>query len=215
LEEQKPSPSFNREAKMTTPRTVRVLTASLLLLAVLALSLSAQVTPETGDRIRVKLLDGSTADGTFVTASPGQILLEMPNRLLEVSIHDARKVEVHAGTERRFMRRFGISVGVLSAASAATGALLWSPCEPTVIFDCLLQPSSRSHAFVVGAFVGGVIGVPVGLLLGAIPVDRWEPAMLSQPLIGSAHLQGISVGPDGFAVSLSLPVGVRAQDAQR
>jgi hypothetical protein len=134
----------------------------------------AQYPVPEGARIRVRqqpnlvwvgTLHALSADTVIFTDAQGQrYSLARQNIELERSI----------GRMQSFWKNFGLTVGGAAVAGGLVSAISWTECNDSGPFGCLLEPGSRGEAFGWGVIAGGLVGVPVGVLLGAvIKPERW------------------------------------------
>lgn len=140
------------------------------------LDLGAQVL-EPGVRVRVTQANGIRHDGIFqgleadsarITASRGA--------MVAIPLSDVRRLEVSTGRHRRFWKNFGLATAGAAALGAGISAATYEPCNDEVLFGCLVSPSSRTEAFMWGAVAGGMIGVPVAVVVGAaVRQEQWAP----------------------------------------
>jgi hypothetical protein len=136
-----------------------------------------------GDRVRLQQLDGVVAEGVVLTLSEGALHLEGAPAGTERAFlfSGIERLERGLGREPRFFRNFGVTIGIATLGGGIAAALLWSPCDPDVAFNCFLAPESRRGAFAHGSLLGALIGLPAGLLVGAlVRHERWETVALSR-----------------------------------
>jgi hypothetical protein len=108
-------------------------------------------------------------------------------------------MEQSRGRGTHFWKHFGLSILAAGSVGGLISAATWSECS-----SCWIYPESRAEAFGWGFLAGGAIGVPVGVIMGAVvKVERWEFVPLDAPVDGA---QAPHAGTQRFAVSLSLPL---------
>lgn len=70
-------------------------------------------------------------------------------------------------------------MGGCTVAGGLIGAITYSPCEDDGFMACFLAPESRGEALVMGAAVGALLGIPLGVLItAALRHDRGREASL-------------------------------------
>jgi len=185
---------------------MKISSATILLLALtLPSEIVAQVPLAAGDEIRVKDRRGLEHEGVFVSSTPDEIRLMTRSGAYAVPEAEIATVERSLGQRRRFGRNFALTVGLAAGAGAVLGAATWQPCNDTGFMACFLHPESRTDAFAWGLAGGGLLGVPIGIIVGlAVKSERWEsiPMPASQGL--ALSLRRSSRGLDFVA---SIPVG--------
>jgi hypothetical protein len=165
-----------------------------------------------GARLRITDSSGRTITGNLV-ASDTVVVLRSPERRRSFSVPmaDVQRVEVSVG-EQRDMFRYTFFTSAISAGALGTwAAATWEPCAPKSgnLLNCKWASDSRSDEFLVGAAVGAVLGVPVGLLLGiAMVQDVWRDLAIGSPAVPKPSL-GVTPTPGGIGVAASIAVGRR------
>ena len=122
------------------------------------------------ERVRLWDVTGVVHDGIFTGASNGLARLEGPQRqtVAEVRIAELTAVQLYRGQERRVVQ--GILIGVLGGAAlgAVVGAIDGGG-------ECNIIACGRAEHAAFGAAAFGIIGLPLGALIGASTVrDVWE-----------------------------------------
>lgn len=173
------------------------------LLFVLPGSLRAQTAVgtelESGDLIRITDEWGSVQEGLLISIQDGTLRWR-PGATPEAtgpvipaedrSLETVANLERYGGERRLGWKGFGITAGSLIAAGAIFGAITYEPCEGW----CIMAPSSRGEAFAWGVVLGGIIGIPVGAVIG-LKVKRavWTDADVS----GAGLAPSVEFAPSG------------------
>jgi hypothetical protein len=85
-------------------------------------------------------------------------------------------LERSIGRTGRFWKTLGITAGSAAVVGGLISAATWEHCESDGFMSCFMVPASRAEAGILGVIAGGVIGLPLGAVLGAvIKTERWEP----------------------------------------
>jgi hypothetical protein len=178
------------------------------LVAAVAMSLTTptlgftQARASVGDRVRVQQSDGRVVVGTAERISPDEIVLGGST----LSFDGIESIERSLGERRRFGRNLAITTGVAAGAGGLISAISWSPCRETGFLACMLHPESRSDAFAWGFVGGGILGLPLGIIIGlADKSERWEP--VTRPSLGPVALRLVTGGGRGVGVRASIPLG--------
>jgi hypothetical protein len=120
--------------------------------------------------IRVRIADrGATRIGTFVSLSADSLVLfEEINGKSAIALRDINSLEQGMGTHRNMIK--GTLYGFVIGATVGTfiGAVGYTPCQGHRLGDCLVTPTSRTEAAEWGAILGGIPGVLVGFVAGAL-----------------------------------------------
>ena len=162
----------------------------------------AQARPTVGDRVRVQQADGRMVVGTVERVSPEEIVLGGST----LSLDGIESIERSLGERRRFGRNLAITRGVAAGAGGLISAMSRRPGRETGFLACMLHPESRSDAFAWGLVGGGIVGLPLGIIIGlGEKSERWEP--VTRPSVGPVALRLVTGGGHGVGVSASLPVG--------
>ena len=170
-----------------------VVTIALFLAASLPTPCIAQSRLQLADRVRILSFDGSSRTGVLRELSSDSIRVSVLGEQQRwVRQADVAYLERSAERHRRFGRNFALTIGSTAAVAGMLGAITWTKCVSNEFLGCLMHPESRSDAFLMGATIGGVLSVPVGVILGlAIQYDRWEPARMAE-----VRRSGLSVKPE-------------------
>jgi hypothetical protein len=188
-------------------RRLTLVLAALTTLTALATTLPsrglAQPLPQPGERVRILTVDGTSLTGTLTSASAeGMILGGRGGR--SVRLADIAYVERSAGRYRRFGRNFALTTGTASLAGGMLAAITWTRCVSNQFLGCMLTPESRTEAFAWGAVAAGVLGMPVGVVVGlARRYDRWEALPLPGSRTSTVSIEPVFVGGFGLAGSLT------------
>ena len=152
----------------------------MMLMFVLPFDGSAQAVPSSGDRIRIKQVDGTVLTGTLATLSPETIQLSvgLDDRMAEVPVAQIEALEISLGQQSRVGKYIGISMLGGALVGAAIGGITADPGSDS-LFPAFDDPGFRMAA---GFITGGLIGLPVGFILGSmIREERWNPAAIPAP----------------------------------
>jgi hypothetical protein len=159
--------------------------ASSALALLLPLPSPAQVVPNAGDRVRVRVED-TWVMGNVMDLGPDSIRVSLGGAGAQRTfpLSSVSQVEVSAGRRRHFARNFVIAVATTSALTSVLVGMSWDgpPDERQRGSDyfCLCA-RSRGEAYAGGALLGAVIGLPVGILVGLTRTEAWEEAALHPP----------------------------------
>jgi len=136
----------------------------------------AQEPPTLETRVRVTQSSGLVTVGTLRSLSADSIVFIDPQGKPTGLALQNVALERSIGRTGRFWKTFGITVAAGAAVGGLISAATWEQCESDAFLGCFMVPASRGEAGILGVLAGGVIGIPVGALLGAvIKVERWEP----------------------------------------
>jgi hypothetical protein len=181
-----------------------------LLMAALALATAlpalggAQLPVQPADRVRILYRDGSSLTGVVTTHSGDSLEVRSSGDRRWVRQADVAYLERSARRHRRFGRNFAATVGSVAGVTGMISAITWKKCVSNQFLGCLLEPETRGDAFVWGAMLGGVLSVPVGVVLGlAIQYDEWEPAHAASHRLSDLNVRPILHRGVGAAVSFS------------
>lgn len=178
---------------------IRTVTAAALLATLVATSPATSQVPvgvEPGVRVRVtRLLDARTVGVVESAGADTLVLLDERGVRHAVPTEGIRRLERHAGTERRF----GHNLLVTSAVSAGIfGVLFAATYEECSGIGCI-SPESEGGAFVWGVIAGAVIALPVGAVIGMnrrhdVWVDVAAPRTSTGPTLRLQPAPGARVG---------------------
>jgi hypothetical protein len=186
-----------------------LLACAVLVLFVGPTDLLAQSIARVGDRVRVRDGAGEVFVGRVEAISPVEMVLVEPTGRRTVAFDGVRRIERSSGVGRRFWRNFAITMGVTAGIGGVISAATWEPCRETDFLGCLLYPESRGEAFGWGMVAGGVVGIPLGVIVGtAVQGERWQPVLL--PSAAPVALSLVTGGGRGVGVQLSIPLGGHA-----
>lgn len=174
---------MRRPLALTSLGLLLLLSAS----AMLPQSAGAQAL-EPGVRVRVTQANGFRQAGTLQALDTAAAhVVAAGGAPVAIPLADVTRLEVSLGTQRQFWRNLALTAGGLTLLGGGLSAATYQPCESDALFGCLLSPESRSEAFMWGAFVGGIVGVPVGLAVGAfVRHERWAP--VEHPVVPQRRL---------------------------
>jgi hypothetical protein len=158
---------------------------------------AAQSASDSGQRVRITRTTGMKAIGVLRQVSDQSLTIRRTPWSLDEVIErsDVQRVERSLGTRRDFGG--GFRLGFLASVGVGLLAgLNWQTCGDGCI------PDSRSQALAVAAIGGVVIGVPVGIVVGALRhVERWTTIAASgsdSPGIRFSADVGATPGAGGF-----------------
>lgn len=178
------------------PHFLRVVVSAL----VLALPAVAPAqAPEPGARVRVTHTKGRQV-GTLRSIGSDTIRFTTEAGVdFDLAASEVAALEQSAGRHRQFLKHFVIATTALAATGGALGLATYEPCESTGFLSCLMTPDSRSEAMVWGGILGGIVGIPVGLIAGvAMRTERWVPVAavgeaLSRVSIRMTPMHGVGI----------------------
>ena len=156
--------------------------------------------PEVGDRLRVESWSGAEWEGVLESSSPVGLTLQTGEDTHFVPNSEIARLERSLGKQKNFGKNFALSLALSAGVFGLSFAAGYSD-------DCdLLCPSSRGEAAGWGLMFGGIVGIPLGVIVGLTRTEEvWET--LSNP---GHRTGGISVRPqlgDGVGLAVSLPFG--------
>lgn len=200
---------------MRSTKSISVLQTAVLLGLLASRASSArgqEAIPATGSRVRVAVADGrSRIVGSFLSSTADSIaLLRAPDATFRRPTADtmtlARRtvttLEVSDGRHRHFWRSVGWGVASGAVVGGTAGAMAYAPCHQTGFLACLMRPTSRQDAALLGGVAGGILGTTVGLIVGAFyQSEDWRTVTTER--VGQF---GIVTTPHGAGVRVSLPV---------
>ena len=168
------------------------------LMSVLPSDGSAQAVPSSGDRIRIKQVDGTVLTGTFSTRSEETIQLSVgaAGPMVEVPVEGIEALEISLGRQRRFLKNFGLTVAATSIVGGTLGLIAYETSGDDPL-------GSRGELIGFGAFVAAYFGVPLGALIGyLVKEERWNPASLPAPAESRLTIRPVIGSGVGFAASI-------------
>jgi hypothetical protein len=162
-----------------------------------------------GERVRVRYDNGSLKGVLHEIAPTGlRLRTSEGDTTAVIDFNRVTGVERSVGRGRNFVKYFFLTVGASATVIGAISAMSWSPCTETGFLACLMHPNTRGDAFVMGFVGGGVVGVPLGLILGlAAREEKWERAVMPPQSGGRIALRPIVGRNVGLAASI--PFGGR------
>jgi hypothetical protein len=156
-----------------------------------------------GDRLRVEHTDGLVVTGTLVRMTPGALQLKDDRAVLVVPQSQIRALERSLGGGGSFARNFAFAVGAGALLGGAYAALSF---DRPAGEDCMFCPYSRDGAFDVGALVGAIVAVPIGVIAGiGSRTERWRTIALA-PTVGLGAWP-VADARGGVGLYVRLPVG--------
>lgn len=160
------------------------------------------------DRVRVTGTQGAVIEGRLVHSSPDSLWIVGEGRAPRaVPLSAVTRIERSLGRHRAFGESFVIGAGATALAGGIVGALVYSPCRSTDFLGCLMHPDSRTESFTLGLVLGGLAGIPVGLVVASNrTVERWTTVELEgrsggrlsvRPLVGPRPGLALTFHPGG------------------
>ena len=129
-----------------------------------------------GERVRVLTVSGSSQVGVVSRTSSDSLMLISGTGTEWLRQGDVTYLERSVRRHRKFARNLAVTVGSVAGVSGMIAAIGWKECKSNQLFGCMMAPESRMDAFLFGGVVGGVLSVPVGVLVGlALQYDEWAP----------------------------------------
>jgi hypothetical protein len=174
------------------------------LIAVLSSDGSAQAPPSPGDRIRIRQVDGTVFTGTLDLWSTESVQLsgESVGRRWEVPVSAIETLEMSLGRQRSFGKYYGLTL----AASTIVGGIIGLTKSSSS------DPYYRGRSAAGGAFVGYLVGIPLGAFLGSrVTKERWSPVATQGFAPSGPTIRPVTDGDVGLAAGQR--VRVRAADA--
>ena len=179
---------------------MRALMIAALVAATLPIAAGAQ---SAGDRIRIRQADGRSVVGTVVEASASGMRLLGQGGEFVVATDQIRTLERSRGEGRAFAKNFFLTTGAGALVYGILFAATHEPCSGWCI-----GPTSAGEAFAWGVVGGGIISMPIGVIVGlVVKGERWDRLSLPRP--ANVALSFGPVGGNGFAFRGSIPVGGR------
>ena len=175
----------------------RTIVFLMMLMSVLPSDGSAQAVPSSGDRIRIKQVDGTVLTGTFSTRSEETIQLSVgaAGPMVEVPIEGIEALEISLGRQRRFLKYFGLTVAATSIVGGTLGLIAYAYDDDPI--------GSRGEYIGFGAALAAYFGLPLGALIGyVIREERWNPASLPAPAASRLTIRPVIGSGVGFAASI-------------
>ena len=164
---------------------------------------SGQVAPSPGDRIRIKQVDGPVLTGRLArfSAETIQLSLDSGGPTVEVPVEGIEALETSLGRRTRYGIYIPLSMLGGALVGAAYGAITADPRElPPGFRNDFDQPGFRAA---VGFIRGGLIGLPVGLILGSVfSEERWNAVSLPAPVASGLSIRPVIGSRVGFAGSI-------------
>lgn len=128
---------------------------------------------EPGDRIRLRTAAQERFAGTLLEVTPDILRIQADGAVVRVPRDGIETLERSLGEHRRFWRHFLLTTGVGAAAMGLLVAALDDGGCSDGPFGCM----GPGGAFILGAGVGAVVSLPIGLVVGvAVRSERWAPA---------------------------------------
>ncbi len=173
------------------------------LMVVLPSDGSPQAVPSPGDRIRIKQVDGPVLTGRLArfSAETIQLSLDSGGPTVEVPVEGIEALETSLGRRTRYGIYIPLSMLGGALVGAAYGAITADPRERRPGFRSDFdQPGFRAA---VGFIRGGLIGLPVGLILGSVfSEERWNPVALPTPAESGLTIRPVIGSGVGFVGSI-------------
>ena len=140
----------------------------------------AQVVPDSGQRVRVHYGAGKVVIGVLDSISAGSLYVResAASRSHVIPRAELRLIERSLGRHRNFWSNFATTFAISAVAVGALSAITFKPCEGS-LGACFYAPESEGDAFIWGLAGGAILGLPLGLIIGAsFTSERWAPRTL-------------------------------------
>lgn len=154
-----------------------------------------------GQRVRVTQGLRIRTTGVVQSYEAGTLaLVDDEGMLRRFAMDEVSRIELHKGTGRRFGRNLLVTMAVSAGAFGILSAATYEPCQGWCI-----GPTGAGEAFMWGALGGGILGIPVGVVVGLVSShDRW--VRLERPGEGAPTLTVVPSGEGRLGVVGSVPV---------
>jgi hypothetical protein len=139
--------------------------------------------------------------GAFIEITPTELGLSREDGVARIELERVGTLDRSLGERRRFGRNFLITTGVSALALGILAAATDAETCNDAPFGCL----DAGGSFIVGSIFGGIVGAPIGLIVGlAVRSERWEPVTLT-PSEGTSLT--LMPGAERVSLGVSVPVG--------
>ena len=147
----------------------------------------SQAVPSPGDRIRIRLLDGTVRTGTLANLSTETIQLDVdPFLTIDVAVERVDVLDISLGQQVGFnSKKFWVTVAVLEAVYGT-------------IYGLNPFASGKSEVYIVGFF----LGAPIAFWVAVSETERWGPAALPGSGGSRLVLRPVLGSRIGFAASV-------------
>lgn len=188
----------------------RILLAVVWALVLAAPAAAPAQAPQPGSRVRVTHAQGRHV-GTLRSIGSDTIRFTAETGArFGLATSEVTALEQSAGRHRQFLRNFAIVTASIVATGGVVGFTTYEPCESTGFLSCMMSPNSRSEAMVWGATLGGVVGIPVGLIAGAaMKTERWVPVAAVGEVLSRVSIRMTPMHGLGISGSYVIGSGVR------
>lgn len=166
--------------------------------------------PQPGVRVRVTHVRGQQI-GTLRSVDGDSVrFTTIAGVDLALPAGEVALLEQSTGVHRQFWKHLAMVSGGLIAAGGVLGFATYEPCESTGFMSCFMAPGSRGEAMLLGGALGGIVGVPLGLLAGvAIQTERWAPVTAVGHALSGVSIRMTPLHGVGVTVTYVLGSGVR------
>ena len=169
------------------------------LMSVLPSDGSSQAIPSSGDRIRIRQVDGTVLTGTLTTLSPETIQLSVgsDDRMAEVPMARIETLEISRGQRSNYLKYIGLTVAATSIVGATIGFIYYDPsCSGAICF-------TRGQTTGIGFAWGVLFGLPLGALIDYVKrEERWNPVALPGLAASGLTIRPVIGSGVGFAGSI-------------
>jgi hypothetical protein len=178
------------------------LVLAMVLSATLSATGYAQAQP--AERVRILTTNGFSITGTLAEATSDSLRIRESQDWRWVRRSDIAYLERSTRRYHRFLPNFLATVAGGAGIGGMIGAISWKECVSNEFLGCLLAPETRADAFLMGGAIGGILSVPVGVVLGlALRYDRWEPVHDGPGVSSSLSVRPVVGRGIGMSASIS------------
>ena len=163
---------------------------------------SSQAAPGSGDRIRIRQVDGDVLTGTVAAFTRERIQLSVDSGgpTLDVPVSAIAALELSLGRQRNFDKYYGITL----AASTVLGGLVGLTRATEFI--------GKTENAAGGLLVGYMVGVPLAVVVGSlVREEEWSPVATLDPARPGPAMSSVTAGEVGLTAGQR--IRVRATDA--
>lgn len=144
--------------------------------------LAAQADSTPDSRVRVTQANGSRTIGGLISRDATEIRLAVPGAGSErvIPMAHVAMLERSLGQQRRLPGSFLLAMAGTALIGGIIASSTWDGADGGAFTS-----DTRGHAFRQGLLLGGLAGIPVGVVVGlTVKQERWEPLQLSVTLAG-------------------------------